>query len=243
MKMKQLQADLWTIVSLVRPHQASSTHSDRLEKFYAPQSRSYDSFRKRLLNGREDLLSNLNLPPGGRLLDLGGGTGSNIEVLGDRRSTLSSIEVVDLCPSLLKIARERITLHGWKNAKALLGDATTYSSEHLFDVVLFSYSLTMIPDWFSAIENAYTLLKPGGELAVVDFYVSRKWPDDGCKKHSLFTRTFLPFWFSHSNVFLSSEHLPYLRAKFPLHSCEESSGRIPYCLGLHAPYYLFWGKK
>jgi len=30
-----------------------------------------------------------------------------------------------------------------------------------------------IPDWFLAIDNALRILKPGGIIAVVDFYVSR----------------------------------------------------------------------
>ena len=52
------------------------------------------------------------------------------------------------------------------------------------DVVTFSYSLTMIPNWFQALERAYAALKPGGMIGVVDFYISRKWPAPGMRRHS-----------------------------------------------------------
>src|ERR671911_700620 len=63
-------------------------------------------------------------------------------------------------------------------------DASTYQpATGPVDVVTFSYSLTMIPDWFAAIENALAMLKPGGTLGVVDFYVARKYPSDGLSRH------------------------------------------------------------
>ena len=33
--------------------------------------------------------------------------------------------------------------------------------------MFFSYTLSMIPDWFAALENARRLLKPGGTIGVV----------------------------------------------------------------------------
>jgi S-adenosylmethionine-diacylgycerolhomoserine-N-methlytransferase len=38
-----------------------------------------------------------------------------------------------------------------------------------FDAVYFSYVLSMVPDWRSAVERAQALLRPGGTLAIVDF--------------------------------------------------------------------------
>ena len=42
------------------------------------------------------------------------------------------------------------------------------------DVVRESYSLTMIPDWFAALDQAYAMLKPGGTIGIVDFFVARE---------------------------------------------------------------------
>ncbi len=243
-RMKAIVADLRAVSSILKPHPTARTHESRLEAFYGPQSDVYDSFRQRLLFGREALLGKLTLPPGGSMLDLGGGTGSNIEALGERRAMLKAIEIVDLCPALLKIAQRRVSEYNWVNVYAVEGDATTFNSVRApYDIVLFSYSLTMIPNWFQAIDNAWRLLKPGGVLAAVDFYTSRKWPAEGMKRHSFITRALLPAWFSYSNVFISSEHLPYLSAKFPVNCIEERQEKLPYAFGLRAPYYLFWGTK
>lgn len=38
-----------------------------------------------------------------------------------------------------------------------------------FDVILFAYSLAMIPDWEEALRNARELLREGGRLVVLEF--------------------------------------------------------------------------
>lgn len=71
------------------------------------------------------------------------------------------------------------------------------------DVVTF-YSLTMIPAWFQALENALACLKPSrNSWRGVDFYVTRKWPEPGLKRHGIFWR------------YLSA-HLVWLRQRLPL---------------------------
>ena len=43
---------------------------------------------------------------------------------------------------------------------------------------------------------------------VVDFFVARKWPAEGLKKHPWSTRTMWQSWFANDNVFLSPDHIP-----------------------------------
>lgn len=219
------------------------SHGERLEAFYRGQSEAYDDFRRRLLHGREELMQALDLPDGGCLLDLGGGTGQNVEFLGSRRERMQRIEIVDLCPSLLDVANQRIQRHGWTNVRTVAADATTYRPDVPMDAVTFSYSLTMIPDWFRAIDNALAVLKPGGVIGVVDFFVSRKWPAAGQQRHSLLRRWFWRSWFAWDNVFLSPDHLPYLQQRFETLQLQENAGRVPYLPGLKAPYYIFIGRK
>jgi S-adenosylmethionine-diacylgycerolhomoserine-N-methlytransferase len=190
------------------------------------------------------MMQALELPPGGRLLDMGGGTGANIEFLGDKRGQLQSVTIVDLCPSLLETGRQRIERNGWTNVRTVLADATLYEPEDgPVDAITFSYSLTMIPNWFAALERAHALLKPGGMIGVVDFYISRKWPAAGMRRHSRFQRFFWPMWFGTDNVFPSPDHLPWLQAHFQTILLEEGQGKMPYLLNLKAPYYVFLGRK
>src|SRR6185503_5353922 len=152
---------------------------------------------------------------GGTWLDMGGGTGANLDYFGPAISRLNKIYVLDLSHSLLEVAKKRFAANGWTNAETIEADATTFQPPTgPVDVVTFSYSLTMIPDWFAALENALAMLKPGGTIGVVDFYISRKYATAGLARHSWLTRTFWPAWFSFDNVFPSPDHVPYLHRHF-----------------------------
>lgn len=101
----------------------------------------------------------------------------------------------------------------------------------------------MIPDWFQAVRRAFDLLKPGGAIGVVDFYISRKWPAPGMRRHSAFQRFFWPTWFGSDNVFPSPDHLPFLQSLFETERLEERLAGVPYLCGLKAPHYIFVGRK
>ncbi len=228
---------------LVKPVRGDN-HAERMESFYGGQANAYDDFRRRLLKGREALFSELPKPEGGVWVDMGGGTGSNIENLTEDISKLKKVYVVDLSESLLKVASDRFEARGWNNASAVAADATKFRPpEGQADVVTFSYSLTMIPDWFAAIENALAMLKPGGHIGVVDFYVGRKYPAEGTKKHRWLARTLWQPWFATDNVFPSPDHLPFLRHHFDQVYLQEERNRMPYVPLLRTPYYQFIGKK
>lgn len=236
-------SDLQVLYHLaVKPIRGDS-HKERLENFYAGQADAYDEFRKRLLHGRQELWDSIEAPPGSVWIDMGGGTGSNLEYFGDRLSSLKKVYVVDLSPSLLEIAQARIQKNGWTNVETVEADATRWQPPQPADVVTFSYSLTMIPDWFAAIDNARQMIATGGLIGVVDFYVARKYPLDGHKQHSWFTRTFWPAWFGSDNVFPSPDHVPYLERHFETLRLEEKDAGVPYVPFATMPYYRFIGRK
>ncbi len=215
-----------------------------MESFYSGQADAYDDFRKRLLHGREALFQNIPVPVGGTWVDLGGGTGANLEFIAPAIPQLGQAYVVDLAGSLLQVARERFAKHHWDHVHAVEADATAWQPpEGQADVVTFSYSLTMIPDWFAAIDNALRMLKPGGLIGVVDFYVSRKHTAQGLQRHPWFTRHFWPTWFASDNVFPSADHLPYLRSHFETVWCQESRSKVPYIPFIRTPFYQFIGSK
>ena len=237
-----LASDLKILYHMVFAPQRGNTHAERLEGFYQGQAESYDDFRERLLHGRRELYERLPAPDGGVWIEMGGGTASNLEYLGDRIGALEKVLVVDLYTSLLEIARERAERQGWKNVETIEHDVTTFDAPPT-DVVTFSYSLTMIPDWFAAVDRALKLLKPGGLIGVVDFYVSRKYPSGDRQRHAWSTRTFWPTWFAGDNVHPSPDHLPYLERAFETVHCFEGRGKVPYLPFVRAPYYIFLGRK
>ena len=240
----ELLSDLKTLYQLAAKPVRGRSHAERLESFYGGQASGYDRFRQRLLHGRRELWAAIPVPQGGVWVDMGGGTAQNLEHFGDGIGELKKVYVVDLCPSLLAVARQRVQQRGWTNVELVEADVTTFQPpEGSVDVVTFSYSLTMIPDWFAAVEQAHQLLRPGGRIGVVDFYVSRKHPRAGMRRHGGWTRTFWPAWFARDNVFLSADHLPFLQRHFTSLHFEEHRAGLPYVPLARVPYYTFVGQR
>ena len=220
------------------------THHERLESFYGHQADGYDSFRSKLLHGRQELIESLEFPDDGVWVDLGAGTGENVLHAGSSRDRLAEIRLVDLSPSLLAVANQRIIDNGWTNVTTAHADATSSLLPNAsVDVVTLSYSLTMIPDWFAAITKAYEMLKPGGVIGVADFFVSRKFACFGQTQHGWLRRTFWTQWFAMDNVFLDGNHIAMLHRTFDVESFSCHEGTVPYLPRLRAPYYRFIGRK
>lgn len=241
-RLDALRADAGVLLSLLRGMPRNATHEQRLQAFYAPQAAHYDAFRERLLQGRRELLRSLELPRGARVVELGGGTGRNLDFFSDAQwERISRLQLVDLCPALIERARARTD--GRPQLEVIQADATRWRPQGLVDCVYLSYALTMIPDWLAAIDNALAMLKPGGLLGIVDFYVSEARPALGLRRHGALTRWFWPKWFSHDGVHPHPAHLPLLRERMPQHTVVEADAAVPYLPLLRVPYYRFVGRK
>lgn len=235
-------SQLKTLYHLTLSPIRGETHQQRLDSFYGAQAEHYDATRRKMLHGREELFA--SLPVGGEWLDLGSGTGRNADLFGPRLAEFSGVRLVDLSESLLAIADRRVAEQGWTNARTVHADVTQLDiPDDSIDLVTFTYSLTMIPDWFAAIAEARRVLKPGGAIGVVDFYIARKYPAEERSKHSFFTRSFWPVWFASDNVHPSADHLPYLSSQFQVVSVDERFGKLPWLPVIRTPYYRFVGKK
>ena len=175
-----------------------STHQERLEAFYVHQAHTYDAYREKLLWGRIPMLSVVSKQIDAESCDLvwidfGGGTGWNIEqmerILGDLKP-FKEIILVDLCPSLCKIARERVKKRNWTNVTVVCDDVCTYKAHTPADFVSFSYSLSMMPNYKKALDNASQhMASRTGIIGVADFGIKNT--DD--EWYSWFWQTF--FWF------------------------------------------------
>lgn len=239
-RLEALRGDLAVLASLLRGMPRAGTHAQALSRFYAHQSRHYDAFRERLLQGRAELVASIELPARARVVELGGGTGRNAEYFGERLQRIASYQVVDLCTPLLARARDRA--RRIPQLEAIEADATRWRPAGPVDVVILSYALTMIPDWRAAIDNAIAMLRPGGTLAVVDFHVSPAQADPDSEQHGGATRWFWPRWFAHDGVRLDPAHLPTLRQRMPLNTVVESRAPVPWLPHARVPYYRFTGR-
>lgn len=236
--------DIQTLYHMARGNGRGNSHAERLENFYGPQAKAYDDFRKRLLHGRKSLYQQLPVPENGIWIDMGGGTGANLEALGTGIFRLQKIYLVDLCSSLLKVARERIAQNGWSNVVVVETDAAGFTPrEGAADVITFSYSLTMMPDWEKALHQACRILAPGGYLGVVDFYVSPNSRTLSLPRHCRLYRQFWRRWFSRDGVMLNPKHVVTLCNTFEMHHLAGFTSKVPYLPFIRVPWYRFVGRK
>src|SRR5262245_30830148 len=82
-----LTSDLRVLYHLALKPVRGKDHAARMESFYSGQAGAYDDFRKRLLKGRQELWNLIPPPAGGTWLDMGGGTGANLDYFENRTGT------------------------------------------------------------------------------------------------------------------------------------------------------------
>jgi S-adenosylmethionine-diacylgycerolhomoserine-N-methlytransferase len=151
-----------------------ASHAELMDGVYRWQRHIYDLTRKYYLLGRDRLISELDVPAGGTVLELGCGTGRNI-ILAARRHPGARFFGLDISAEMLETAGAAIARENLSGRVMLArGDATDFDAGALFDVerfdrVFVSYSLSMIPGWEKTVSAALAALSPNGSLHIVDF--------------------------------------------------------------------------
>lgn len=159
----------------------TSAATEKMDRIYRHQRKIYDVTRRYFLLGRRRMIEALDCPPGGTVLEVGCGTAWNLVEVA-RRNPDARLHGFDISGEMLKSARQSVERNGLGGRIALAeGDATAFSSQALFgsanfDRVFTSYTLSMIPDWRRAVEQAAAAVAPGGALHVVDFGMLEKYP-------------------------------------------------------------------
>jgi S-adenosylmethionine-diacylgycerolhomoserine-N-methlytransferase len=200
------------------------THNKKVENYYRFHSRIYDATRWSFLFGRQAILEMLpDLPSQPRIMEIGCGTGRNIERL-QYHYPDAHILGVDLSDDMLRVAQKKLgksqQLHFRQNEYGYQP-----LDEDPFDLILLSYSLTMIGDHAEDVLDQITQdLKPKGYVAVVDFHTS---PFGWFKR-----------WMGMNHVDLSGHMLPLLQKYFYPVDTEISDAYF----GLWS-YFKFLGKQ
>jgi demethylmenaquinone methyltransferase/2-methoxy-6-polyprenyl-1,4-benzoquinol methylase len=116
-------------------------------------------------------LSLTGLRPGQRALDVAGGTGDL--ALGMLRQVGKEGRVVlsDINPPMLAVGRDRLLDRGFAgNVECLVADAESLPFEDdSFHCVTIGFGLRNVTDKAAALRSMYRVLKPGGQLLVLEF--------------------------------------------------------------------------
>ncbi len=206
--------------------EGSIIQNQRIQNYYRFQSMIYDSTRWSFLFGRNLILDKIAKETSPKkILEIGCGTGYNLKNL-SKKFPNSKILGLDVSADMIQIAQKKN-----KNNSNIQLIESPYGTKRLNfegaqpDVILFSYMLTMVnPDFTSMILQAYEDLKPGGYIAVVDFYNS---------KHSWFRKHM-----SNHHVRMESHLHPILEREFEIVNSDVFNAYF----GVWE-YFTFLGKK
>ncbi|KAI8342548.1 hypothetical protein BC941DRAFT_459195 [Chlamydoabsidia padenii] len=231
--------------------------------FFKPLGKHiYDQSRASLLRGRKTMLKLCAAQLKNQIandmnhgkpiwVDLGGGTGWNIEQmhLSFPVDQFEHIYLVDLTPSLCQVAQKRFNQRGWTNVTVLCQDASTFkastSLEGRVQLVTMSYSLSMMDMYYPVVDRIQSLLSPEGIVGVCDFYVSGRSNPSTSSHHNRqcnwLTRYFWQMWFDLDHIQLGPGRRDYLEYKFgTLKSLNRRNHFIvPYLIQI--PYYVWLG--
>lgn len=145
----------------------------------------YDLVVSALQNSRKKAIDHLDIPANCKILIVGAGTGKDLELLP------SDVEItaIDITPSMLgrlKIKADKLGL----NVNTEVMDASDMRfADKEFDLVLLHLILAVVPDPEGCIKEAERVLKPEGQISIMDKFV----PEGGQasllrKLANLFTR-------------------------------------------------------
>jgi len=202
-----------------RNNHSHADHSLQMDRIYRRQRYIYDLSRKYFLFGRDRLVRQLGAKAGEQIVEIGCGTARNLIRIA-RAYPGVQLYGLDASAEMLRTAEAAI-------ARAKLSDRivlrqglaeeltpAAFGLQRPFDHAIFSYSLSMIPDWRAALAAASNSLKPDGFVHVVDF-------GDFKKFWGTFERSFTAYL----NLWHVTPRTDFLRAL-------EAPGRSPEALAL-----------
>lgn len=235
-------AELRGVLPLLLSAPKGDTHAERMESFYRPQADSYDATRERFLHGRDVLIRECArlAPQGGVWVDVGGGTARNVLEMRKYRdlSTFERIYLVDISPSMCRVARAALDHHRITNAEVICADAAQFTPPVPASLVTFSYSLSMMPEYYRVLDHVFTWLAPAGYFGVVDFFVPRC--DDAPERSTVgyAGRWLWRAWFDLDRIDIGPERRNYLEHHLDAVFDCDAKARIAWAPMLEVPYYV-----
>lgn len=154
---------------------------DLMNKMYRLQKYIYNATRKYYLLGRDRLIQRVLEQQPASILEVGCGTGRNLQQLAKALGSGSSTVLagIDISEEMIDYARQHCDERIQFLAKAAeeFDHRQNMSLSTGFACIFYSYTLSIIPDWQSSLRQSLANLQPGGRVLIVDFYDLNGLPD------------------------------------------------------------------
>ena len=119
--------------------------------------------------GRLRAIQQTGICPGDRVLEVGVGTGINAALY----PRDCSVTGIDLSPSMLEKARDRIVRKGIRNVRLLEMDAVDLKfADASFDIVYAPYLISVVPDPVAVARQMRRVCRPNGRIIVLNHFRS-----------------------------------------------------------------------
>lgn len=110
------------------------------------------------------------------IVEFGCGPASVVPSIVERVDGMTKVIGVDFSSKMIEIANRKKEAANWKNVEFECMDMYDFPETKPVDTVIFCLSLTAIPDSTKALKKALSVLKPGGQLIIVDSIpLSTRW--------------------------------------------------------------------
>ncbi|HEV7802538.1 MAG TPA: methyltransferase domain-containing protein, partial [Burkholderiales bacterium] len=140
---------------------------DHLERVYSSYAGVYDRIFRVFNESREAVVSNLNIRPGERVLEVGVGTGLCLPMYPPH----CSVTAIDLSEAMLAKAAERVKEEGLANVHLEKMDAGEMTfADDSFDIVIAAYVVTAVPDYRKLMSEMIRVSRPGGRLVLLNHF-------------------------------------------------------------------------
>lgn len=124
----------------------------------------------------------LGVAPGSTVLDLACGTGQNFDLLMGALGTQGRLIGVDASKGMLDQARKRVAAAGWTNVSLVHEDARHLEPKRhddgslapFVDFAICTLGFSVIPDWETAFQRSFDLLRPGGRYVILDVFAEKR---------------------------------------------------------------------
>ncbi len=155
----------------------SQTWIDFLYRLNAP---GYDlANTHRFLEARTWMVEQLGLAPGSTVLDLGCGTGANLDLLSEAVGPEGLVIGLEWGAPMLAKAEKRVESKGLHNVRLAQADARELDQEQLdeaagrpvsLDAGVATLLFSVVPDYESVFRRLWGLVRPGGVCGILDGY-------------------------------------------------------------------------
>lgn len=155
---------------------ARGEKAQRVRSVFASVASRYDVMNDVMSFGvhrlwKQFTLSLTGLRPGQRALDVAGGTGDLALGMLRQVGKQGSVVLSDINPNMLERGRDRLLDKGAAgNVECLVADAERLPfDDNSFDCVTIGFGLRNVTDKAAALDSMLRVLKPGGQLLILEF--------------------------------------------------------------------------